>query len=71
MLSDGTLSIVVNGEHRRVAAGLTLAQLASEVLGLEPGAIAVERNLEPVPRAALGSVQIEDGDELEIAHIVR
>ena len=33
--SDGTVSITVNGAHRRVNAGLTLAQLATE-LGLVP-----------------------------------
>jgi thiazole synthase len=68
--ADGTLSIVVNGEHRRVATGITLAQLASEVLGLEPATIAVERNLEIVPRAMLATVLVEDGDELEIMHSV-
>jgi len=70
MQADGTLSIRVNGEHRRVAGGITLAQLASEVLGLEPTRIAVERNLEVVPRSALATVQVEDGDELEIEHFV-
>ena len=70
MQADGTLSIRVNGEHRRVAGGITLAQLASEVLGLEPTRIAVERNLEAVPRSALATVQVEDGDELEIEHFV-
>ena len=70
MHSDGTLSIRVNGEHRRVAAGITLAQLASELLGLEPTKIAVERNLEVVPRSTLASVRVEDGDELEIVHFV-
>ena len=70
MQADGTLSIVVNGEHRRVGAGVTLAQLASEVLGLEPTKIAVERNLEVVPRSTLTTVLVEDGDELEIVHFV-
>ncbi len=70
MQADGTFSIRVNGEHRRVAVGITLAQLASEVLGLESTSIAVERNLEDVPRAAFANVRIEDGDELEIVHVV-
>ncbi len=70
MQADGTLSIMVNGEHRRVATGITLAQLASEVLGLEPTKIAVERNLEVVPRSTLTTVLVEDGDELEIVHFV-
>jgi thiazole synthase len=69
MHTDGTVSITVNGEHRRVAAGLTIAQLAEE-LGLVPEKVAVERNLEIVPRSTLAQVVVEDGDELEIVHFV-
>ena len=67
--TDGTISIVVNGEHRRVAAGLTLARLADE-MGLVPEKVAVERNLEVVPRSTLAGVCLEDGDEIEIVHFV-
>jgi len=69
MHSDGTVSITVNGEHKRVTAGLTIRQLAEE-LGLVPEKIAVERNLEVVPRSTLGEVIVDDGDELEIVHFV-
>lgn len=69
MHTDGTVSIVVNGEHKRVTAGLTIIQLA-EQLGLVPEKIAVERNLEVVPRSTLGEVEVKDGDELEIVHFV-
>jgi thiazole synthase len=69
MHSDNTVSIRVNGEHRRIAAGLTIAQLAAD-LGLVPEKVAVERNLEIVPRSTLGDVIVEDGDELEIVHFV-
>ena len=57
MHTDGTVSIRVNGEHRRVAAGLSLAQLAEE-LGLVPEKVAVERNLEVVPRSTLRQVSL-------------
>ncbi|KQM64933.1 thiazole synthase [Sphingomonas sp. Leaf17] len=67
--TDGTVSITVNGEHKRVGAGLSLAALASE-LGLAPEKIAVERNLEVVPRSTLAQVMVEDGDALEIVHFV-
>ncbi len=50
---DGTVSIRVNGAHRRVPAGISVADLALE-LGLEPAKVAVERNLEIVPRSTLG-----------------
>lgn len=69
MTTDGTVSIRINGEHRRVREGLTLAALASE-LGFVPEKVAVERNLEVVPRSTLAQVQVEDGDELEIVHFV-
>jgi thiazole synthase len=69
MHSDGTVSITLNGEHRRVAAGLSLAALASD-LGLNPEKVAVERNLSVVPRSTLAQVMVEDGDELEIVHFV-
>jgi thiazole synthase len=69
MSVDGTISIYLNGEHRRVRAGITLAALASE-LGLVPEKVAVERNLEVVPRSTLAQVLVEDGDELEIVHFV-
>jgi thiamine biosynthesis protein ThiS len=69
MVQDGTLSIRVNGEHRRVRDGLTIADLALE-LGLEPTRVAVERNLEVVPRSRLPEVAVEDGDEFEIVTFV-
>ena len=67
--SDGTISITVNGDHKRVAAGLTVAALATE-LGLIPEKVAVERNMEVVPRSTLAAVCLEDGDDLEIVHFV-
>ncbi len=68
-MDDGTLSIRVNGEHRRVPAGISIADLALE-LGLEPAKVAVERNLEVVPRSTLADVKVEDGDEYEIVTFV-
>ncbi|MGV3455779.1 sulfur carrier protein ThiS [Sphingomonas sp.] len=69
MHADGTITITVNGEHRRVAGGISLADLANE-LGLVPEKVAVERNLEVVPRSTLAQVAVEDGDEIEIVHFV-
>ena len=69
MHDDSTVSIRINGEHRRVRAGLTIAQLALE-LGLDPVKVAVERNLAVVPRSTLGDVEVEDGDDFEIVTFV-
>ena len=51
------------------ARGISVADLALE-LGLEPAKVAVERNLEIVPRSTLAEVTVEDGDDLEIVHFV-
>ena len=66
---ENTVSIRVNGSHRRVPEGITVADLALE-LGLEPTKVAVERNLEIVPRSTFPSVIVEDGDDYEIVHFV-
>jgi thiazole synthase len=66
---DKTVSIRVNGGHRRVREGMSVADLALE-LGLEPTKVAVERNLEIVPRSTLGAVTVEDGDDYEIVTFV-
>jgi thiazole synthase len=69
MDQEDTISISVNGEHRRIVRGSTIADLALE-LGLEPTRVAVERNLEIVPRSTLAQVAIEDGDDFEIVTFV-
>ena len=66
---DRTVSIRVNGTHRRVREGMSVAELALE-LGLEPTRVAVERNLEIVPRSTLGQVRVADGDDYEIVTFV-
>ena len=64
-----TVSIRVNGQHRRVPKGISIADLALE-LGLEPTRVAVERNLEIVPRSTLAQATVEDGDDYEIVTFV-
>ena len=69
MSLDGSLGIRVNGEHRRVPGDISVTDLLNE-LGLDPLRVAVERNLEIVPRSTLGAVLVEDGDDYEIVHFV-
>jgi sulfur carrier protein len=69
MSLDGTAGVTINGEQRRVQHGTSLAQLIAEV-GLDPRRVAVERNLEIVPRSTFGDVIVEDGDTYEIVHFV-
>jgi thiazole synthase len=39
-------------------------------IGIDPLKVAVERNLEVVPRSTFGEVQVGDGDSFEIVHFV-
>ena len=69
MSLDGTAGVIINGEHRRVPPARRSPQLIAEV-GLDPQRVAVERNLEIVPRSTFGEVMVEDGDAYEIVHFV-
>ena len=60
----------LNGEEREFeGAGLTVAGLLTR-LNLNSAKIAVERNLEIVPRSAYGAVKLAEGDRLEIVHFI-
>lgn len=63
------INLTLNGEPRRFAAGGTIAELVQDI-GLDPAKVAVERNLEIVPRSTLSQVTLADGDVLEIVHFV-
>jgi thiamine biosynthesis protein ThiS len=69
MTVDHTVQVCINGEHRRVAEGISISELVSE-LGFDPVRVAVERNLEVVPRSTLGDVKVQDGDDFEIVRFV-
>ncbi len=63
------MRVVVNGEPREVPEGWTVADLLRD-LGLDPGRVAVERNLEVVRRGAFAATPLVEGDALEIVHFV-
>ena len=64
-----SIAVQINGETRRVSSGVTIAAMLREI-GLDPAKVAVERNLEIVPRSTLGEVEVCDGDAFEIVHFV-
>jgi thiamine biosynthesis protein ThiS len=64
-----SIAIHVNGDLRYVTAGIGLSEMLGE-LGLDPRKVAVERNLEIVPRGTFDHVRVEEGDRLEIVHFV-
>lgn len=59
----------LNGESREFPDGLTLAALVDH-LGMKPDRVAVELNLEIVPRPKWQETQLNTGDKLEIVHFV-
>jgi thiazole synthase len=63
------VEITLNGETRRLDAPLSVRGLL-ESLGLDPAKIAVERNLEIVPRSTYDAVAVANGDRLEIVHFI-
>ncbi len=60
--------IQVNGESRAVSAVTILALV--EELGLDVRKVAVERNLEIVPRSLHGSTALAEGDRIELVQFV-
>jgi thiazole synthase len=63
------LKVTINGEDRQLDGPVNIRQLVSG-LGLDPAKIAVERNLEIVPRSAYAAVMVGQGDRLEIVHFI-
>ena len=64
-----SITLTLNGEVRRFTAGASVADLVRDI-GLDPAKVAVERNLEIVPRSTLANVILSEGDVLEIVHFV-
>jgi len=63
------IAIHLNGEKKEIPEGLTLASLF-ESLKLPADRIAVERNLEIVPRHRWSETALQSGDRLEVVHFV-
>mgnify|MGYP002620983776 FL=1 len=63
------ISIQVNGETREVPAPTTVADLLARI-GLDARKVAVERNLEIVPRSTYATTALAAGDRLEIVHFI-
>jgi thiamine biosynthesis protein ThiS len=63
------MKLWVNGEESSVGEVRDLASLVA-ALGLDGRKVAVERNLEIVPRSTYGSTPLSDGDRIEIVHFI-
>lgn len=66
---ETAVAIVVNGENRSASAGSTVVDLLRD-LGLESGRVAIERNLEILPRPKWPETRVEAGDRYEIVQFV-
>jgi sulfur carrier protein len=67
------MKITLNGETREFEQGLTVAMLVALLSGEEerdPRGVAIERNLEIVPKSEHASTVIEDGDQIEVVQFV-
>jgi sulfur carrier protein len=63
------MNIQVNGQGREIAAGSTVIDLLEE-LGVTQPHVAVEVNLEVVPRAQHRVTFLSDGDRVEVVTLV-
>ena len=66
---ETAVTIVVNGESRSTSAGATVMDLLRE-LGLPSGRVAIERNLEILPRTKWPETHLQSGDRYEIVQFV-
>ncbi|ATX81871.1 sulfur carrier protein [Mariprofundus ferrinatatus] len=62
------ITIHLNGEDRTVHAG-SLSELVVE-LGLEKRMIAIECNLEVVPKSEYDATLLKEGDRIELVHMI-
>ena len=63
------LSVIVNGSEMKLPDGTTIENLLKH-LELDARLVAVEQNLEIIPKANYSRQRISAGDTLEIVHFV-
>jgi thiazole synthase len=63
------INVTINGEAHKFKAAMKLDALLEE-LDIDCKKVAVEKNLEIVPKSTYASVMVEDGDMFEIVHFI-
>jgi len=63
------MTVTINGERREIPEGLNVIAML-EHLGMAGDRIAIERNLDILPRARWQETQVEPDDSFEIVHFV-
>jgi len=64
-----SIEITVNGDSQQVPEGLDVPRLLAH-LNIRAERVAIERNLEILPRANWAATQVVRGDRYEIVHLV-
>jgi thiamine biosynthesis protein ThiS len=62
------MRLTINGEDKTIHAAHIAALVTS--LGLDSRKVAVERNLQIVPRSLYAQTALSDGDRIEIVHFI-
>lgn len=63
------MNVIINGDAREIPDGFTVAALLDH-LGMSRGRVAIERNLDILPRALWNETAVQPGDRFEIVHFV-
>ncbi|MFY9531612.1 MAG: sulfur carrier protein ThiS [Candidatus Acidiferrales bacterium] len=63
------MTVTINGERREVPEGLNVSGLVDH-LGMSAERVAIERNLDILPRARWATTQVAPDDRFEIVHLV-
>jgi thiamine biosynthesis protein ThiS len=63
------MRLTINGEERTVPPVATITDLVA-ALELDTRKVAVERNLEIVPRSLHAQTPVAEGDRIEIVHFI-
>ncbi len=66
---SGVIHIVVNGQPQTIASGSTVAQLL-HAIDVRTELVAVEVNLEIVPKQVHAATIVNDGDKIEVVTLV-
>jgi len=63
------MNLTINGEPRALPEAASVAAMLTH-LGIDTKKVAVERNLEIVPKSAFETTRLADGDRIEIVHFI-
>jgi thiamine biosynthesis protein ThiS len=63
------MNVKINGEAREIPEGLTVRAML-EHLGMNGARVAIERNLDILPRTEWDATQVQLNDSFEIVHFV-